>query len=366
MVIIDASIQMGSKKALCVIGCRSCDLPEGRAPTLQDFEPLALKIVDSLTAQHIEDTLKEVKDKVGHIICICSDRGSDVLKGVRDFLPTSPHTRHIFDTAHFIANQLRSTLEKDSAWPEFRKQVTQARRKLQQSVVAGAMPPSPRSKARFMNMDTLIEWASEKLDILDAQESLVGPKSKEMTVFTEVLHWLGSYRSEINRWQHLVKIGQVAREVVRVEGIHNLVSEAFLDALGQLPTSSEQMAYEGAIHEFLLQQSSSLPFGARLLGTSEPIESMFGKMKSLEREQRCFGFTSLSIATLACVGPIGKEVVKDAMEGVTLAQIDDWSRAQIGESVQKQRKSLKEMAREKSTKNQLNIERIFQGKVVGN
>jgi len=172
MVIIDASIQIGDQKCLAVLGCPVNLLPKGRALTLKDLTPLALHVVRGLNAEVVEKTLREVKEIVGNIASICSDRGSDMLCGIKNFRVNNPDTRLIHDTSHRVANFLKANLEKDERWRSFRKQVTQARRKMQNSMISGAMPPSPREKARFMNVGSLIEWAADILVLLNSPDQL--------------------------------------------------------------------------------------------------------------------------------------------------------------------------------------------------
>ncbi len=38
---------------------------------------------------------------------------------------------------------------------------------MQNSLIPGALPPSPRAKARYMNVDSLIKWAADMLVLLD-------------------------------------------------------------------------------------------------------------------------------------------------------------------------------------------------------
>ena len=163
MVIIDASIQMGEKKCLLVIGCRQADFPMNRALVLEDLEILSLSIVSSLNANVVTKVLNEVALAVGNIVCICSDRGSEIIRGIKNFQINNPETRQISDTAHRIANLLEATLENSKRWKGFREQVTHARRRMQNSLVPGYLPPSPRTKARYMNVDSLIIWAADML-----------------------------------------------------------------------------------------------------------------------------------------------------------------------------------------------------------
>ena len=163
MVLIDASIQMGEKKCLLVVGCRKKNLPMNRALKLDDLEILALRIVSSLNAKVVTETLNTVALSIGKILCITIDQGSDILRGVKDFQLSHPETRYINDTAHRVANNLKIILEKSERWKAFREQVTQARRQMQHSLIPGILPPSPLEKARYMNVGSLIEWALNML-----------------------------------------------------------------------------------------------------------------------------------------------------------------------------------------------------------
>lgn len=43
--------------------------------------------------------------------------------------------------------------------------------------------------------------------------------------------------------------------------------------------------------------------------STEALESLFGKIKYMEREQRAFGFTSLLLAAIVAVGPIDEKTI---------------------------------------------------------
>ena len=47
-----------------------------------------------------------------------------------------------------------------------------SRRRMQNSLISGLLPPSPRTKARYMNIDSLIRWAAEMLLLIDNPDSL--------------------------------------------------------------------------------------------------------------------------------------------------------------------------------------------------
>lgn len=340
MVIIDASIQMGEKKCVLILGARAADLRKikNRALTLEDLEVLSIRIVCTLNNQVVNEMLTDVESTVGKIVAICSDRGSEILCGIKHFQKISPETRHIADTAHRVSNLLEEALEKASRWKKFRELVTLARRKMQHSLIPGALPSSPRAKARYMNVDTLIRWAEVMLVLLDQGISNPGLDIDELRKY---LGWLFSYRDDIGHWNRLIAIGKAARHVVRIEGIHVNIVDSFEQAISSLKIRPRDLHFIDQLTEFLLNQLKGIKFGEWFIGSSEILESLFGKIKYMEREQRAFGFTSLILAAMAAVGPLDKKIVAEAMGSVKRSDIDRWAAQEIDQSVQFQRGQIK-------------------------
>lgn len=352
MVLIDASIQMGNKKCVVILGCRTVDFRKikSRALTLEDLEIISMRIVSSLNAEVITEMLTKAALEVGKIIAICSDRGSEILRGVRDFKQISPETRHIGDTTHRVSNLLEATLERSSQWKKFREEVTLARRKMQNSLIPGALPPSPRAKARYMNVDSLIRWAADMLLLLDHGASNPGLEINELRKY---LGWHFSYRDDIEHWNRLILIGVAARHVVRMEGMHRSIVNSFEEAISSVKISPRELQFVDQLTEFFLSQSEEMKSGEYFMASTEVLESLFGKIKYMEREQRAFGFTSLLLAAMATVGPLDEKIVVEAMTSVKLSDIDAWAKKEIGQSVQSQRRQIKKIVAKltaKSTK----------------
>ncbi len=348
-VMIDASIQMGEKKCVLILGARSVNLNKikNRALKLEDLEILSMRIVSTLNNQVITEMLTEVASAVGKIIAICSDRGSEILCGIKHFQKISPETRHIADTAHRVSNFLEASLEKDPRWKKFRELVTLARRKMQNSLIPGALPPSPRTKARYMNVDTLIRWALEMLVLLDQGISNPGLDIDELRKY---LGWLFSYRDDIDYWNRLIDIGKAARHVVRIGGIHTDTADSFEQAISSVKIGPRELQFADQLTEFLLSQSKGIKYGEWFIGSTEILESLFGKIKYMEREQKAFAFTSLLLAAMASVGPLDEKIVAEAMESVKRSDIDKWAAKEIGQSVQSQRRQIKRIVASSAVK----------------
>src|SRR5207247_8513319 len=104
---------------------------------------------------------------------IVNDHGSDLHGGVQLFQERHQVTKEIYDIKHKAACVLKRRLRQDTRWQEFQRQAGQTRNAVRQTEMAFLAPPSPKDKARFMNLQPQLEWAEGVLDILRAPPARV-------------------------------------------------------------------------------------------------------------------------------------------------------------------------------------------------
>lgn len=274
----------------------------------------------------------------------------------------NPETRHIIDTAHRVANFLEATLENSKRWKDFREQITQTRRKMQNSLISSLLPPSPRTKARYMNVDSLIIWCADMLLLIDNPSLLSELEIQELKKY---VGWLSSYREDVAYWNRIVSIGKVARNLVREEGIHKNIIDSFERAISSIKMGSRELQYADNLTMFFLEQSKGMKSGERFIGSTEVLESLFGKIKSMECEQTAFGFTSLVLAGIAHVGPSSSELIKQAITSVKISDIEEWSAKEIGRSIQSERRKMKKIIRDFRNKIAQELAGTLEEKVMG-
>jgi len=90
--------------------------------------------------------------------------------------------------------------------------------------------------------------------------------------------------------------------------------------------------------DFVQNESLKANPDERLLGSSEVIESVFGKLKFLERDQAKSGVTGLLLSVGAFVSETSDQVVQKAMEAVRTRDVSKWCKKMIGQTVQSKRK----------------------------
>jgi len=335
--IVDHSVQWGKEKCLAILGIRQSQLPA--ADTIlchEDVEPLALFPVTKSNGDVVYAQLQETISKTGVPKQIISDHGTDVKSGIERFCQEFTDTVFVYDITHKAATVLKRELSTDYKWIEFIRLATSTRKQVQQTQLAAIAPPNQRSKARYMNVEPLIKWGLDKLCLLDNPD---GFSCLECTRdhITLKLGWLTDFRRDLEEWKELIHIIKEAETFIKFQGIYR---NCHIDLM-MLPTFKAKtlraMRIKTEMLDFVEQESKKASKDERLLGTSEIIESVFGKMKRLEHDQAKSGFTVFILSLAAIVSKTTTEIVHEALETVPTKKIHEWFKDNIGKSVQAKR-----------------------------
>jgi hypothetical protein len=332
---IDHSIQIGQCKCLVILGVRLRDLPEGRSLTHQDMEPIALVPMTSSTKQTVAVCLENAVAQTGVPRAILDDHGADLHGGVEIFCEDHPETSEFYDIKHKAACLLKARLGKDPRWKAYASQLGQTKFAVQQTALACLTPPSQRSKARFMNLDGLVNWGMQTLALLDdpSRAERLGISVEQMQA---KLGWLEDYRAALAEWSEYMTVIEKVLDFVRCRG---LTASAGRELEAKLPAASGSA---GELREqllcFVTDESSKVRQGERLPGITEVLESCFGKLKALEDGQSKSGFTGLALTLGAMVASWTAESVSEALERCRVRDVLDWCRTNLGQSVQSLRK----------------------------
>jgi hypothetical protein len=121
------------------------------------------------------------------------------------------------------------------------------------------------------------------------------------------------------------------------------LSHEGVEAIALLPVekSNKDVVYQHMNTEliaFVAHESAKARPNERLLGSSEVIESILGKLKRLEQDQAKSGFTGLLLSIGAMVSTTTSEVVQKALETVSTKKVLAWCKETLGQSVQARRR----------------------------
>lgn len=335
--IVDYSIQIGQEKCFVILGIRLSALPVDRPLTFNDLEPIDVVPVTASNGSLVYKQLEEATKKTGIPRQIISDHGSDLKSGITTFTKHHNETCFIYDIKHKTAAVLKEHFEKDKRWAEFIAFCSQIKRRLQQTELAFAIPPGRRSKARYMNIDRFILWAIKALYFVDSHQKSPSEHLDNKKIEAQ-LYELLNFRQDIEQWREILLIAETTEHFVRTKGIsHNnaINLEELLKAYSVCPQAQE---IKEILLEFVINESKKAKENERLLGSSEIIESLFGKQKMLENEQSRSGFTGLILGIGAFLSSTTKEVVEHALTEVKTSTVIKWVQDKIGTTVQAYRK----------------------------
>ena len=337
--IVDHVVQTGQEKCLLSVGIRLSAVPAvGEYLTHADVEPIAIYPVTQSNGEIVYQQLEEARKRTGVPREILSDQGSDVHKGIRQFCQAHPETSFIYDIKHKVATVLKRELGADTAGQEFSRGAGQTSQRVQQTALAALAPPRQRRKARYMNVAELVGWGVRVLKYLDEDGSQRQEWDRHRV--EEAVGWVRQYRHEIEHWRQGVEVGMITEQFVKTHGLSAGGAQQLqrrLAAAGSLPRT-QQLGAE--FLQFVREEEMKANTGERLVGSSEVIESIFGKWKRLEGEQARSGLTGLVLALGAIVAPTTADVIKQALTTVPTKTVLTWCREKLGKTVQATRRAL--------------------------
>jgi hypothetical protein len=332
--LIDHSVQIGQEKCLLIVGLRLRDLPAGECLQHQQLHLIALVPRKSWTKQEVNDALEAATKRTGAPRVIVNDHGADLHGGVQIFRRHHARTVEIYDIKHKAACLLKQRLQKQPRWQEFQKQLGQTRCAVQQTELAFLTPPGTRTKARFMNLEPQLAWAQGVLDIL--QEPAAVQKWVTPERLRDKLGWLEDYRDAMAEWSHWQQIVNTSVALVNRQGIYRGIAKTLRQQLRRCPKQSAALAKD--LVQFVATQARHAKPGERFPGSTEVLESCFGKLKQLEKQQARGGFTSLVISFGALLAETTSKVVKAALQHSNTKSVLDWCKQHLGTTLFAQRK----------------------------
>lgn len=339
--ILDHSVQIGQEKCLLILGIRlsalrgtSCRL------THADLEPIALRPVRKSTGDVVYQQLEDAVKHTGVPREILSDHGPDLKAGIAQFCHQHPTTCAVYDSTHKAAILVKQFLTADDTWATFCQFATTMKQQVHQTELAPLAPPAQKSKARYMNVERLGSWAGRLLAVLDEDTTAIGTMPFSTHPARDKATWIESFRDDIEVWNAVFGIVDMVERSVRQHGLQQACVEEVerrLDAMNRSPHVAE---FGEGLLDFVRTESAKARPEERLLGSSEVIESVFGKLKHIEGAQAKQGFTGLILSAAAMVGSTTAAVVRQAMETISVKAVHCWCREMLGISVQAQRQRI--------------------------
>lgn len=316
----DHVIRLGIYKCFVVVGVRMATLLSKKDLTvsLEDLEPITILPMETSNGTEVSRRLEETVQKVGFSPdALVIDHGSDLYAGSRRFCENHQGTQLKYDVCHKVACELKKRLNKNALWEKMTSGAVQTKKALSLGKFSKFAPPQQRSKARYMNLDSLVKWGCSMLDQYEILPKEVQGK----------MAWLRPLKKEIYKWREWVQIGQVTRDTIRREGFYDGVNEVLMDRLIEMDLTTEgSEEFTEALVDYVSAEGEGICKDSRLVGTTEVLEGLFGGYKRLAGENKMSlnGLGRLILCMSSRVGEFSEELVNKAMTTVRCKDVSEW------------------------------------------
>jgi hypothetical protein len=345
VLILDEAVNLGTQKLLLVLAVSLQTLRERRFQLChQDLQVVALATAEHCDGTVVKRVLADVAGRIGGIAQVVTDGGSNLKRGIRLFQKRHPATLVTSDITHATARLLKGLFELDPRFRAFTSRLTEVRRQTAQTEFACLAPPSPRAKSRWLNLDLYLGWA-QRLQQLRATPQARGRPSRraaqEWAARERRFAWLDGFQADLERWNACLSLVTAANRMVKCDGLTKESPARFRAQLSQpekLRGKARQLA--GKITAFLQQQAARLPDAQPWLGTSDIIESIFGKYKLFTARTALPELGKAVLVIPALTAKLDPREITAAMATVSTRDVRTWLAENIGYSLMAKRNRL--------------------------
>jgi hypothetical protein len=342
--IMDHTVQLGPRKCFVIVGIRVSVWQSLERPLChQDLSLLNLTPMLTANKQAVAEQLQQTYSQMGRPAAVLSDEGAELKSGMQLFQQQLveadiPQPPHLHDIKHKAATFLKKELETTDTWASFVKQLTRTRLNVTLTSLAFLNPPRLRNKARFMNLDGVVNWGARALKFLKAPRDF--PEERiDLDQLEAKLAWLREFEQPLQAWEELLTVIEAAEKYVRCEGYHHGARNKLAQVLQPLAQRPSSQPLKTKLLDFVEQESQKLKPGQRVLGHTEILESLLGKYKQIQGRHSQGGMTASLLNLGAAVLNRTPEVVQQALQAVPVQAIYEWVRQNLGQTIASKQKT---------------------------
>jgi len=201
-------------------------------------------------------------------------------------------------------------------------------------------PRKPREKSRWLNLDQDLEWAENILE--NKPKPRPGRLTNRQKKFRELYGWLDEFKEDIEEWREFLDIIIIAQKEVKWNGLNKQTAEKFAKSVKNIGTNNKKSKrLKDKLFSFFEEEVKQFPKKEiTLLGTSDIIESIFGKYKIFSAKTPIKEISKSILTIPILTSEVTAKEVKKAMETITSEKLSEWARENIGESIFSKRKQI--------------------------
>lgn len=356
--ILDHTIEFGQKKCLLILGITLENFYKKKCKiTHQDLEVLGIDIETKADAFSVKKSLEKCAKKTGEPIQIISDRGSNIWKGINEYIiSASRKIIQTYDVTHKASIILKKQLENNDRWKVFVKNMSYTKKSLVHTILAFMAPGKPKEKARWLNLENYLLWAQSSL-----QQAKKKMDATEQEKFDEKVSWIKDFQKEIKEWSNMLLMLNILKNEVKSNGLSSCSLGNFDAKLKKSKIEINSIALQETyieITKYLNEEISGLR--GVFLGCTDIIESVFGKYKNFSSKSPMKEIGKSILTVPVFTSEITPEIIKKAMEETSTKDVNKWLKKNIGTSLLSRRREFLKLGKTKKYMKKLfqNIQKV--------
>jgi len=339
VIMLDHSNQIGTEKVLVVLGVNASALPEpGKALTHEDVRVLEVKPGSQWKTANMEQEYESLADRYGTPRAVLVDGAVELRDGAKCLKNRRNDTIVLRDFKHYAANVMKSLLGNDPRFGEVAGKIGRARSAIQQTELAHLTPPSPKQKARFMNLASTIRWMTMIAWLLKHPDATAREGISDQRM-RDKLGWVEQYADDIAVWQECQEVVSVSLTFINEQYLFKGAADGLRNVIGESLKHDKSKELAKRLIDFVHDAEQQLRDGERLPMSTEILESIFGLYKQLERQHSKSGFTSLLACLPALLKPTTPQAVRDAFGRVSAKDVKAWVKKHFASTVTSRRQA---------------------------
>jgi hypothetical protein len=313
VLIMDLSAGIGQEKVLVLLGIPLEKWKKSPATlSFSDIEVLQVKTAKTWNGETIKAEIEAVKLKIeGDFRYIVTDRDSTMKCACR-----LSGYQNVSDCTHWMSSCLERYYKETEVFKELQTKLGKMRQKWVNSKYSALMAPNMRTKSRFLNLYEIIDWLNillknwEKLDT-DIQQAVDFIKTHEALILE-----LGA----------MIKLIKEISKLLKGQGVNDKTALNIEALFNKEPLSTTILGrFKEDMLSYIKDIQTLLPDEQAIICCSDVIESIFGKYKYRGNKGASQGITDDVMTISLFSGNLSVPEIKEAMETVTLNNIEKWA-----------------------------------------
>ena len=183
-------------------------------------------------------------------------------------------------------------------------------------------------------------------EVATLAEQLGVGEAEAATWLEEKLGWLREYACEVRAWSYFQKVVKVAEKEIKEGGLSRTSWRRVKDRLeGESPPVGTEKAFREQVLSFVRKEGAKVPARQKYLGSTDVLESLFGKYKDLAAQAPCREITANVLMIPLLVTSLTADLLRQALETVRAQDVEEWLDEHLGPSPQKKKRAVLTAAR---------------------